>query len=94
MKLWCLLANDKASVTVIMAPKGATISTVKGFKKCTNKTVKRFQMKSTGCRDVQHTGTKHTNKKEVMIAATTLVSKVHKQGASSNSQASLTSVAA
>ena len=30
------------------------------FKKCTNKTVKRFQMKSTGCRDGQHTGLQST----------------------------------
>ena len=28
--------------------------------KCTNKPVKRFQMKSNGCRDVQHTGLQST----------------------------------
>ena len=30
------------------------------FKKCTNKPVKRFQMKSNGCRDVQHIGLQST----------------------------------
>ena len=30
------------------------------FKKCTNKPVKRFQMKSNGCRYVQHTGLQST----------------------------------
>ena len=30
-----------------------------------HKPVKRFQTKSNGYRDVQHTGTKHTNKKEL-----------------------------
>ena len=30
------------------------------LKKCTNKPVKRFQMKSNGCRDVQHTGLQST----------------------------------
>ena len=30
------------------------------IKKCTNKPVKRFEMKSNGCRDVQHTGLQST----------------------------------
>ena len=42
-------------------------------------------MISTGCRDVQHTGLQSTQSRR-NYRATTLVSKVHKQGASSNSQ--------
>ena len=42
-------------------------------------------MISTGCRDVQHTGLQSTQSRR-NYRATTLVSKVHKQGASLNSQ--------
>ena len=49
---------------------------------CTNKTVKRNQL-DVGMSSIQ---AYKAHKQEITIAAKTLVSKVHKQGASSNSQ--------
>ena len=37
-----------------------SVTEIQLLKKCTNKPVKRFQMKSNGCRDVQHTGLQST----------------------------------
>ena len=56
-------------------------------KKCINKTVKRFQMKSNGCRDVQHTGLQSTQTRRNTCI---LVSKgAQTRGLGTSSQASL-----
>ena len=60
---WPFTPNARVRVCLRSSGLWNTI-TVQLLKKCTNKPVKRFQMKSNGCRDVQHTGLYKAHKQE------------------------------